>query len=246
MHLAVACATCSLKSALFLPSLGRLTRLSSLLFVKLISISLSQLLPARVSRMQLCFQLLLDVNADCHRCNPLLVIVPFQVIQDLLDKYYFRWNTLQKESNHVFQHWPWRRGWHVQPPSLPRHSCPSDLDTAMRKLTKENQTTNGVFGEPLLLINLFQTQSRAIFSPKTPSDWRTVQIQPRLYFIWTQDYSFWKKTYLYGPCPPGDIHQWNPAWRRLRPHRHHSWLPAFQPADEPRTTTGLQYFHDKR
>ena len=54
--------------------------------------------------MQLGFQLLLDVNADGHRCNPLLVIVPFQVIQDLLDKYYFRWNTLQKESNHVFQH----------------------------------------------------------------------------------------------------------------------------------------------
>ena len=52
--------------------------------------------------MQLGFQLLLDVNADGHRCNPLLVIVPFQVIQDLLDKYHFRWNTLQKESNHFF------------------------------------------------------------------------------------------------------------------------------------------------
>ena len=52
--------------------------------------------------MQLGFQLLLDVNADGHRCNPLLVIVPFQVIQDLLDKYHFRWNTLQEESNHFF------------------------------------------------------------------------------------------------------------------------------------------------
>ena len=89
---------------------------------------------------------------------------------------------------------------------------------------------------------MLYTESLAIFSPKTPIAWRTLQTQPRRYFTCRAVWYKQQHQVKYWHCPVCGTRQLNLGWRRpVHLHLHNLW-PASQPTNEPRTIVGLNQF----
>ena len=172
-HFEKDCSTCWVKSAAFLPSRGLLTRLSSLCAENR---NLWEEVPPTPTYLHSLDEALPPAPSWCRCPLPWKKSSPRHSFPSgcprfpkIVDKPEFL--IIQNKT-----HWPWRCCYGAQQQGLPPRLYPLDL-------CKQKLFAHSVYEKPLLLIKMFQTESVAIFWPKTPSDWRTLHTQPRLYLI---------------------------------------------------------------